>query len=151
MNKESLDRNISKVFWVWVVLTLLFLLIASWNLPTPHRKVSSDLEDDAMLQQWYGTINEEYLANTLPKNTQVRWGDLASKHDMGLTVQRADGSYLIVIDRATNPTWSSALLTEYHEICHIVVPITTLDNDHGPKFQACMLGFAKAGAFKDLW
>jgi hypothetical protein len=111
------------------------------------RKVTTEPVSAKDLQTWYVASNEAYFDNKLPY-AEVHWGDLTAIDDMGLTTRHANGEWVIIIDRRTNPTRRVALMTEFHEICHIKVQN---DPDHGPQFQTCMLNLARAGAFAELW
>jgi hypothetical protein len=116
-----------------------------------HGKSADHVFTDAQLQAWYESFNEIYFFSQLPKNVEVKWGDLTAKDYMGLTTRRLDGSILITIDRAMNPARRTAAATVAHETCHVAVPLGTEFEDHGEKFQACMVNLAVHGAFTDIW
>lgn len=116
-----------------------------------HHHEKRAVYTDAYLQAWYANFNELYFFDQLPKVVEVSWGDLTAQGDMGLTQRRSDGSFLITIDRKTNSTESTAKMTLAHETCHVAVPTGTELDDHGPRFQKCMVNLATHGAFADIW
>jgi hypothetical protein len=146
--------------WVFafVVLTLAPVAHRSKAYPT-----AAQVNSNADLQRLYNSDNAAYFNNTLPQNVSVKWADLGhmkngdavmgdSAEDLQHRVQ------YIRIDRATNVTWGTVVLTMHHEECHAKVdPYLTPEeyNDdnlvHGDRFQNCMLDLAKAGAFKGAW
>lgn len=146
MTQKRLDRALKIVFVIWLILMAALVHAFRANFVT-HK--SAPPISEAKLNLWYQGINEEYFSSTLPKNVEVKWGDLTLLKDMGVTNRHADGSYTIVLDPKQNPNRRIAEFTEYHEICHIATPPEV--DQHGPKFQACMLRLAQEGAFKDLW
>lgn len=111
----------------------------------------------AIMQAEFDEYNRKYFDNQL-ENVTVIVGDLTANTQMGLTTKRKDNSFLITIDRKTNPILKTADLTMLHEMCHVrldgkmflAVGESTLDA-HGPAHEACMLDLAKQGAMKDLW
>ncbi len=116
------------------------------------RKVTTEPVSAKDLQTWFIASNRAYFEGQLPLNTEVVWGDLTSQNDMGYITRRANKSWLIIIDRKTNPTSRSAYFTEYHEMCHLSLWNKEDEfGDHGPKFQSCMTQLALKGAFTDLW
>lgn len=115
-----------------------------------HEKQYSELKDQS-LQILYADLNRDYYLGQLPQNVEVKWGDLTENHWMGITHKRPDGSFLITIDRATNPTWNTAYLTTSHETCHLANWNEPPELTHGPKFQNCMVGLANKGAFEGIW
>ena len=103
-----------------------------------------------LLQDDYNTFNRDYFLGQLPKNANVRWTDLSLQQDMGMTWIDEAGVRQIRIDRKTNPVLRQAQLTLLHEMCHIKTDGRELDN-HGIKWQACMVNLAEHGAMHDLW
>ena len=95
--------------------------------------------------------SEKFFSGGLPvANIKVEWANLNKENYLGQTVPYPLRHYVIRIDRASNPVWRQARLTELHEECH-VYQWETEAGGHGPKFDACMLMLAEKGAFKDLW
>lgn len=146
MTKKSLDRALQVVFVIWLL--LLGALYISFR-PVAHKSAEKNYTN-AQLQRWYEGVNEEYFANKLPKDTTIKWADLTPLKDMGTTMRRSDGGFAILLDPVQNPNKRTAALTAYHEMCHVAVPVSSFE-EHGAKFQACMLHLAEVGAFKDLW
>jgi hypothetical protein len=110
---------------------------------------------DERLQGWFDFWNTTLWEGKLPP-TSVRWGDLTAQNDMGHTLcHSTDEGWRcsIVIDRDTNPVERSAKFTLLHEMCHVAVDTSSASefDEHGPKFQACMLQLGKDGVLKDLW
>ncbi|SRR6266550_2694574 len=114
-----------------------------------HEKVANEAMTNRQLQRYYQQLNEDYYLGQLSKNVEVKWGDLTANNWMGYTEQRA-GGYVIIIDRATNPTSSGAFLTIAHETCHIKTWGQEVVS-HGSKFQNCMVNLATHGAFEGSW
>ena len=112
---------------------------------------SGDSVTEKDLQTWYVASNRAYFSGRLPQNVTVSWGDLSEQHYVGHTIQRGDGSFLLLVDRRTNPTASEAYLTVFHEQCHLSLWNTDDFEQHGPKFQSCMTQLALKGAFEELW
>lgn len=156
------EKTIIGALVVFVIVCLVIVL-----LPTPvhkpnkccsadacaiqhHHEKIARVYTDEQLQAWYDGFNEEYFSNRLQK-AEVKWDDLTAKNDMGLTERRPDGSILITLDRATNNTRKTAQWTVAHETCHVAVPAGLEFEDHGPKFQNCMVNLATHGAFADIW
>jgi hypothetical protein len=151
MTQRHLDRALRWVFIVWMALFLwmLFGLVRRVWSPFAGKRADKTLSDEC-LDQWYKDANEEYFANRLPKRVTIHWGDLTQTESMGTVIHYTNGTWAITIDRTTNQTQGEALLTGYHEMCHMVAKDFGLDT-HGPKFQSCMVHLAEAGAFKELW
>lgn len=103
----------------------------------------------------YREINEDSFYGSLPVNkTTVILGDLTKQEELGHNDQRADGSWLIVVDRAGHPTERQAEMTMIHEMCHQETRIAKADaglDGHSGSFEACMESVANHGGFKDLW
>jgi hypothetical protein len=110
-----------------------------------------------MLTNEFAYYNHKYF-DDMPVVVDVQYGDLTDNDQMGVTIPRTGGGYLIVIDQKTNPILKIADGTLVHEMCHVklnsikdlAVGSNELDN-HGPSFQACMLDIAAKGGFKDIW
>ena len=93
-------------------------------------------------------FNEDYFFNRLPKNVEVHWSDLPTAE--GETIKHLDGSWSIIIDRATNPTSGEVGMTIAHETCHVAT-WGQEESVHGSKFQNCMVNLATHGAFEGIW
>ena len=88
------------------------------------------------LQSMYQELNKQFFDNALP-TTRIEWSDLTDKHYIGETYQESDGSFVILVDRATNLFDSDLSDTVAHETCHTVT-WRREEDPHGPLFQACM-------------
>lgn len=151
---EFLDENGGGVaFVICFIALLIFMFFLPPESKVVHRVNKSATMTNEKLNQWYRGYNEEYFANELPKDTTVKWGDLTLQDDIGLSELRPDGTWVIVLDRANNPSPVQARLTLLHESCHVRTWVRNMTEfeTHGDKFQACMLQLAHQGAFKELW
>ena len=103
------------------------------------------------LDAWYAGYNHEYFQDELPKTTVIT-KELADDRFMALTFYE-NGRYHIALNPKYN--FSNKIEREnlLHESCHVRIFIEHEEefDDHGPKWQACMLELANKGAFKDLW
>lgn len=150
---EFLDENGGGIAFVICFLAfLLFLFFMPVDKPV-HRMNNSAVISNEKLNSWYRGYNEEYFANQLPKNTVVKLGDLTPQDDIGMSQILPNGNWIIIIDRAKNPSPVQARMTLLHESCHVRTYIRGMAEFevHGDKFQACMLQLAHQGAFKELW
>jgi hypothetical protein len=137
-----------------IIIAILLGALVSWLFGKPASQERQGVLTNVNLQAYHESYNELYFAGQLPKNVSVEWGNLEYLNDMGLTTQRRDGSFSIVIDRATNQTDKQALMTLLHEECHVELDYLERADGldvHGPAFQSCMLRLASKGAMKDLW
>lgn len=117
--------------------------------------------DDRVLQQWYASYNEIIFGSELPSNTKVTWMDLSAvsvldnpSHPMGMTIHDLGGkNFKIEIDKDYNPAEVTENETLIHEMCHVEVEFVEKDEleNHGAKWQACMLRVAEHGGFADVW
>jgi hypothetical protein len=136
----------------WKILIAIGLgMLASYILNATTKPTSE------MLLSEYEFYNRKYF-NSMPAIVDIQYGDLTVRSEMGATRKRDDGSYLIIIDKSTNPILKTADFTLLHEMCHIKlngtseIAIGSKELDiHGPAFQTCMLDLATRGAFKDIW
>jgi hypothetical protein len=113
---------------------------------------------DSELRTTYDQYNQDWFAEVLPKNTTVIYSDLTPWKELGAVDRRADGTWLVRIDRQTNPTLNSAYMTLLHELCHVKLGIVVELkiggsgwDEHGHPFQACMIDLANKGAFERIW
>lgn len=137
-----------------IVITILLGALVSWLFGRSASQERQGVLTNVNLQAYHENYNDLYFAGQLPKNVTIEWGNLGYLNDMGLTTQRRDGSFLIVIDRGTNQTDKQALMTLLHEECHVELDYLERADSldvHGPAFQGCMLRLAQKGAMKDLW
>ena len=115
-----------------------------------HEKDARTNLTDKQLKLWFDDLNHDYFLGQLPKDVEVKWGDLSAQNYMGLTQFFSNGEFIITVDRATHPTLSETKMTLMHEACHVktwYVP----ELSHGPKFQNCMVNLATHGAFEGVW
>lgn len=109
-------------------------------------------QDDRTLRQWYISYNDTLFQNELPADVDVEWADLSAYRAMGMTFN--DGKhYKIDIDDKYNPAETTRNETLIHEMCHIEVSYVEGDeiDDHGPKWQGCMLRIAEHHGFDQIW
>ena len=125
---------------ITILLAILCFLISQY----------AQAEEQCLLQTLYQQYNDDYFLGQLPKNANVQWADLGIIHDMGESWVDETGRQQIRIDRKTNPVFRQAAMTLLHEQCHIKTLGQELDQ-HGIKWQACMVDFANHGAMHDLW
>lgn len=129
------------------------LLALSLMLPAPLARshFQSTLTEEE-LQGYYFGYNEDFFMGQLPNTTVVQWGDLSTIHAMAVTTggEDKDSPFTIIIDQDTNSVDREVLMTLFHEMCHVKVHWGELDQ-HGEKWQACMVNLADQGAFQDLW
>lgn len=103
------------------------------------------------LSSWYQGYNDKYFQGELPVNTVVSF-DLRDDRFMALTEH--SGSYFrIDFNPKYNNSPKVARMTLLHEMCHIrqFVESEREFDDHGIKWQTCMMNLAKQGAMSDLW
>jgi hypothetical protein len=120
---EFLDRNIEEISFVLVAFLFFALMFGGIyygaKTKSVHRVNKSEVISNEKLNQWYRGYNEEYFANELPKTTRVTWGDLTLQDDIGMSQILPNGTWIIIIDRAKNPSPVQARLTLLHESCHV--------------------------------
>jgi hypothetical protein len=141
------------------------LLVAALPVPAQRKTypTAAQVNTDADLQRLYIADNATYFNNTLPLHISVKWADLPHEKNgdavMGdIAEDPQHRAQYIRIDRATNVTWGTVVLTMRHEECHAKVdPYLTAEEYeddnlvHGERFQNCMIELAKDGAFKGAW
>lgn len=125
------------------------------------RKFADHAPTTGNLSATYREMNEDYFYGSLPiHKTEITLGDLSALDDLGHIFQRADGTWVIVVDRASHVVERQAEMTLVHEMCHQAVmggymrfagqKDSGLDG-HSGAFEACMRSVANRGGFKDLW
>jgi len=88
----------------------------------------------------------------LPKDVILRYGpavDVQGRSNMAIT-RMHDGRFITEFNPKYNQADTHLKMNMLHEQCHIATWGQEFD-DHGPKFQACMLRLANQGAFNSLW
>jgi hypothetical protein len=125
---------------------------------------------DAQALQMYHVFNVAYFEGKLPADVRVHFVEHltdGTTEAMGITsfTQNSIEIALAAEYRDNYSIWGETLL---HEACHIKVrdeigrpvillsdgTINTINLDldqHGPKWQACMLELAENNAFKSMW
>ena len=95
------------------------------------------------LHELYGQINSQSFNGQLP-DVDIKFSDLTAER--GVTRWMEDGSFIIDVDRASNPNERELRDTVQHEACHIAtLPNIEPGADHGPAFQNCMARFTLNG------
>jgi predicted SprT family Zn-dependent metalloprotease len=105
------------------------------------------------LNPWYNGYNEKYFNNELPKDVLITH-DLHDDRFVADTEQYKTGFYHIAFNPKFNLSGREELLTLLHESCHIRLMSSGQGDEldqHGARWQDCMLTLAKQGAFADLW
>ncbi len=127
--------------------TVLKILLAVLLLAYPTMISSQDRH----LDEWYTAYNHMYFQDELPK-TVVITRNLQDDRFMAIT-DYSDGLYHIGINPRYNLSTKTERINLLHEQCHILGFVEHDDefDQHGPKWQACMLRIAKSGGFNDLW
>ena len=113
--------------------------------------VSAHAEQER-LEDEYRHINDGYFDGNLPRDTVIRFTDNIPINEkvMGLTDVEGD-HFVIYISPKYSPVSSTADEVEIHEMCHIATFQDDVFDDHGPKWQQCMLNLAERGAFSSIW
>jgi hypothetical protein len=110
-------------------------------------------QKQALLQEAYAENNDDFFLGQLPKDARIEWtAGLRNENGhraMGLTIMNEQGQFIIKIDRESNAVMRVAKFTLIHEECHVKLWTKEFD-DHGFKFQSCMLDIAARGGFHDL-
>jgi len=95
----------------------------------------SDTSSDASLKKWYRVINKKFFLGELPDNVIVRWARAGEESDVASCspIDNPDNKnvYLILLNRAKNPTASIKMSSLAHEMVHVA---TKYKDDHGPAF-----------------
>jgi len=105
------------------------------------------------LNPWYDGYNEKYFNNELPKNVLISH-NLHDDRFSALTEQYESGFYHIEFNEKFNLSRREELFTLLHESCHIRNMSSSQGDEfdqHGVRWQQCMLSLANRGAFSDLW
>lgn len=111
---------------------------------------------EAGLYQAYALFNSGWFAGDLPEDTEIHLGDIPSGYAgyqsiMGLTDWDAQRKkFVIYISSKWNPGSSTADLTLIHEMCHVQTFNQEFD-DHGPKWEQCMVNIAEHGGLHGIW
>src|ERR1700683_2224244 len=101
------------------------------------------------LSDWYAAFNHQWLADRLPRDTEVSYGKCPILGVQACSYKNK-GHYVIHMVALYNMAPDQAHFNLLHEQCDLDSWDVEID-EHGPKWQACMLRLANAGAFHDLW
>jgi predicted SprT family Zn-dependent metalloprotease len=123
-----------------LVLALAIAAFAAGAAFADDRQASADQE----LQPAFEQINQTYFGGEL-KNVEVRWANLKKEDARGVTRFCDKGSFLIELDRKTNPSSRLTLEALDHEVCHVATHFPGASeafDEHGPAFRDCMRRFS---------
>lgn len=105
-------------------------------------------QSDRSLKRWYREINRRFFKGELPDNVIVRWARAGEEKDVACTEKLNPDSknkYLILLNRAKNPTPSIKLSSLLHETVHIA---TNYKDEHGEAFDDWHKKLTERGAFR---
>jgi hypothetical protein len=98
----------------------------------------------------YSEANKDYFENKLPPISIVFIKHLQQNGDsLMATTFCNDAGCTIDIDPDKNPNTRVAVMTLYHETCHVY--LWDKQAGHGEKFENCMVRLAELGAFEGYW
>ena len=113
--------------------------------------ISVTAQSDRHLNEWYAGYNHAYFHDELPIDVRIT----RNLHDDRFVAQTeyTNGFFHIEINPRFNQAESIERETLLHEQCHILMAVEKTEefNQHGQKWQACMMSLAKQGAFEGLW
>lgn len=124
------------------------IVLACFLAFTPQKPIVCPLE------KWFQTYNDTYFDGKLVVSS-VAFAEMPLS-TMGMTTCEVVGTKIcwIRISKHYQDTPPVYLETILHEACHVQI-MQSIQGDelesHGPRFQACMLRLAEAGALKGLW
>jgi hypothetical protein len=133
----------------WQKIVLIILLAAVYS-ALVERLLPKDRDD--YLQTIYDQYNGWWFGDELPKDVILRYGpavDVQGRSNMAITRMHY-GRFITEFNPKYNQADTHLKMNMLHEQCHIATWGQEFD-DHGPKFQACMLRLANQGAFNSLW
>jgi hypothetical protein len=109
----------------------------------------SDTSSDPSLKKWYRNINKRFFNNELPDNVIVRWARAGEEKDIASCspIDNPDNKnkYLILLNRAKNPTASIKMSSLAHEMVHVA---TNYKDEHGPAFDEWHEKLTQRGLFR---
>jgi predicted SprT family Zn-dependent metalloprotease len=125
-------------------------LITSMFIHSTEPTIDVETIDDLNLENEYQIANEQDFLGQLPKRVDIKWARLGNS--LGESWLNESGAH-IRIDRHGNQYPRYVRLTLRHEMCHLKVDLDGAPefDEHGPKWQGCMVNLALHGAFHDLW
>jgi hypothetical protein len=98
------------------------------------------------LHQRYSTFNRQYFGGRLPTDTVLMWTTRLPPKVCARKYKLESGPQLILFNRRLEPWQDVIEMSLLHEMAHMATV-----NNHGRRWQQCMLALAKMGAFKDRW
>lgn len=105
-------------------------------------------QSDRSLKAYYRLINKRFFNGELPDNVVVRWARAGEEKDVACTEKLNPDNknkYLILLNRAKNPTASIKLASLLHEAVHVA---TQYRDNHGEAFDDWHKKLTDRGAFK---
>lgn len=139
-------------------LAITFLILGTFGLTSPAlaQKMDGSVQQQRELQGEFFSLNEDFFMGQLPWTTVIVKNKVESDGlpDMGLTVCGIDEATnkehcTIFISIEGNANMRTAAFTVAHETCHVWNRRDI--EEHGPRWQNCMVHLAIEGAFQDLW
>lgn len=126
-------------------------------IPKKYQKADSANEGSPELTLEYDYVNARYFGGSLPfvevqisKDDQSQWE--SDDKWIAQTTTCGPRCFNIVISDPFTPALKQKQWALMHEMCHVYDSITGFElQAHGPKWQGCMLGLAKEGAFTFVW
>jgi len=136
-----------KICWRVLITIGLAVLCSRWvqlcGAPIPTTGALSV----SQLRQAYEEFNEEYFANSLPKDTVVDYGEY-DFNDMASTQRLPDRRFHIALNESYTGGARVARLMILHEDCHIKTWLQE-PAKHGKLWRSCMLQLDLQGAFRE--
>jgi hypothetical protein len=106
-------------------------------------------------QQYFAGYNATYFDGKLAPTRVLVATPPDGDAVMGQTVcdLNDEGTGVLSCTIYVNPTYNIAPVTTYETIIHEACHVKTYDefDDHGPRWQHCMLEQAMSGGFKGIW
>ena len=105
-------------------------------------------QSDRSLKHWYRELNRRFFNGELPDNIVVRWARAGEESDVACTEKLNPDNknkYLILLNRAKNPTASIKLSSLAHECVHVA---TQYRDNHGEAFDDWHKKLTDRGLFK---
>lgn len=143
---------------LFLLVLALFAALLIGSIPAQHRAVQtpdqeprwSEAEIRAELVKDYEPLNDAWFDGKLPHDTTVSYNEASGRY-IGVTHQVGD-HFDIFINSYYDRSVNEAEFTELHEMCHVAVAVSGYEYEqHGPRWQRCMLRLAQQGAFTELW
>jgi hypothetical protein len=111
--------------------------------------MTSNQTSDRSLKNYYRIINKKFFNGELPDNVVIRWATAGEEKDVASCspIDNPDNKnkYLILLNRAKNPTASIKLSALAHEMVHVA---TQYRDEHGPAFDEWHEKLTQRGLFR---